>query len=112
MRTFLAIVLGAVLAGCQAVGFDQPTDTLSYATRQGTAPSLVFSTPEAADSDAPWRWYAGRRDVQPYAASGYRTATVESSVTYSRDHQRQYGGRVFDTHHSTTYTTRSSQLVR
>lgn len=113
MRLLLAsILLVVTLAGCQTATFDQPSDTLGYRTREGAPPSLVFSPPEAADSDAPWLWYAGRRDVQPYTASGYRTATVESTVTFTRDHQSQHGGRVYDNYHSTTYSTQQSQTVR
>lgn len=57
-------------------------------------------------------WYAGRNDVGPSVTAGTQSLRHESSVTYTRDRQHSFNGRVFDAYQETTYRRTTTESTR
>ncbi len=57
-------------------------------------------------------WFADRNDVLPSTSGGYQSATLDQTVTYTRDYQSQSGRRVYDNYTSTTYRSRAVESIR
>ena len=95
-----------LLVGCQTrPGYTQ-RDVAPLHDDFGHARSLAITQPvirtaQQPQHDAPW--YYGRRDIGPFVTAGSVSPRYEESVTYTRDSQYIYGGRVYDRYNETTY---------
>ena len=111
----MCLALAGVLTGCQSA---PSVDLGPQLDADGYPRSLVMDSPlqnrlAARMNVAPERaWYAGRKDYSPSAQAGYRLPTIQSSVTYTRDHQSHSHGRIHDHYNSTTYRTEYREVVR
>ena len=103
-----------LLAGCQSgPGGYAHRDVAPLHDDFGHARSLALTTPVIRTSQrtsAYEPWYYGRSDVGPFVTAGSVSLRQEESVTYTRDSQYIYNGRVYDRYKETTYrrTYRSS----
>ncbi|MEX0885597.1 MAG: hypothetical protein WD009_04075 [Phycisphaeraceae bacterium] len=107
----LVLVMPALLAGCQSA---------TTSTGRGVATpgrSIVFNAPaqrgaDAVRPEAALPWYIARRDARFAVSLGVEPAVYERSVTVTRDRQRTFRGRVYDSYSQTTYRTQVRDLVR
>lgn len=74
---------------------------------EGQARSLAFTSQIVQSNQllppSYQAWYTGRNDVGPSVAAGARTTSYQRSVTYTRDQQSIFNGRVYDNYQQTTY---------
>lgn len=57
-------------------------------------------------------WYARRNDAGPSVSAGVRTTRFERSVTYTRDQQSIFNGRVHDNYRQTTFRRTVTESAR
>jgi hypothetical protein len=98
---------GAGLSGCTTAPAPRPDDSALY-DQGGQRRSVVLDTAQlqravAAEAQDDLPWYTYRQDLSRSTERGLRLPTLESSYTRTIDRQQQFGGRIFDHYHSTTY---------
>ena len=114
----LSLAVGCLLlAACQS---DQSAAEQRYYTKLSASSyprSMVFDSPHlhsftggGEQNELPW--YADRNDWQPNVIAGYRGATIETSVTWTYDHQYQSNGNVYNNVDNATYRSSYTQGVR
>lgn len=95
-----------LLVGCQTQPSYTQREVVPYYDDYGQARSLTLTTPAVRTAQQPdvyEPWYTGRRDISPFVTAGSISLRHEQSVTYTRDSQHIYGGRVYDRYNETTY---------
>ena len=114
---FMSLCLCALLlAGCSTRPGYALRDVQPMYDEFGHARSLALTAPvvrTAMPVRRPYEpWYAGRRDVGPFVTAGSVSTRHESSVTYTRDSQHIFNGRVYDRYNETTYRRTYSEGTR
>lgn len=109
-------VAAVLLTGCQHNPVVSERDLTPLIDHRGQARSLSLTTPsvQAAQLMPPGfeTWYDTRNDTGPSVFAGYSSATYERSVTYTRDRQSTYNGRVRDRYSETTYRKTYRETTR
>ncbi len=74
--------------------------------------SLTSLPPRRAWDTPPPAWIDARNERGPVAFAGYRSPTLETSVTLTRDRQATFNGRPFDNYQQRTFRESYVEAVR
>ena len=102
--TFAFGLILFALTGCQTQPVSWGEAETAYASQRNRSVATAIPNQQA--------WYAERNDAQTTVYSGYRGATTETSVTYSRDRQAFHHGHVHNSLNDSTTRRRTTYTIR